>query len=181
MSSGYLITDRRKIASVPELDIKDRQLARELAEMPLAEVDAGITSYQPDPDPEVKEIPFDLKSKGLELHFGEYLKHHSFAADSTGWLEQFKKLAPGVVGDANLLLLGGDLVATFKRDARLSLSRLAKEQPQIIAEFTTRKWVEVFDEEAFKKKMPDVHAAYRGRSFRLKKGGPAAGLVLPTE
>lgn len=179
--SGYLITDRRRITSVPQLDIEDPQLAQELVEMPLSEVDTAIPTYEPDPDPENKEIPFDLKPKGLELHFGEYLKHHSYAADSTGWLDQFKKLAPGVVGDANLLLLGGEPVATFKRDARLSLSRLGKEQPQIIAEFTTWKWVEVFDEAAFKEKMPDVHAAYRGRSFRLKRRGPGAGLILPTE
>lgn len=175
--SGYLITDRRRVASVPELDIKDPALARELAEMPLAEVDAGLDGYQP--SDEIKEIPFELKSKGLDLHFGEFLKHHSFAADSTGWLDQFKKLAPGVVGNSNLLLLGGDPVATFRRDAQLSMSRLAKEQPQIIAEFTTWKCMEVFDKEAFKAKMPDVFAAYRGRSWRLKKKGSGAGLVLP--
>lgn len=175
--SGYLITDRRRVESMPELDVKDPGLAKELAEMPLSKVDSSIDPYEP--SSEIKEIPFDLKSKGLELHFGEFLRHHSFAADSTGWLDQFKKLAPGVVGDSNLLLLGGEPVATFRRDAQLSMSRLAKEQPQIIAEFTTRKWVEVFDKEAFRAKMPDVYAAYRGRSFRLKKRGPGAGLVLP--
>lgn len=176
--SGYLITDRRKIASVPQLDIKDPDLAQELVEMPADRVDSNIEPFEPDPDDPPK--PYDLRPKGLELHFGEYLKHHSYQADSKGWLDQFKKLLPGVVSDADLLLLGGEPVATFKRDARLSLSRLEKEQPQIVAEFTTWKWMEVFDEEAFKKKMPDVHAAYRGRSFRLKKRGPGAGLVLPS-
>lgn len=176
--SGYLIADRRNVKSVPELDVADRDLAQELAQMPLSKVDSNIDRYEP--SEEIKDVPFDLKSKGLELHFGEFLRHHSFAADSTGWLDQFKKLAPGVVGDANLMLLGGEPVATFRRDAQLSMSRLAKEQPQIIAEFTTWKYVEVFDKEAFRAKMPDVYAAYRGRSWRLKKKGPGTGLVLPS-
>lgn len=176
--NGYLITDRRRIESVPELDVKDPVLAKELVEMPLSKVDSSIGRYEP--SDEIAETPFDLKKKGLELHFGEYLRHHSFAADSTGWLEQFKKLAPGVVGEANLLLLGDEPVATFRRDARLSKSRLEKEQPHIIAKYTKMKWVEVFDEDQFKAEMPDVHAAYRGRSFRLKKRGPGAGLVLPS-
>lgn len=176
--NGYLITDRRRIASVPELDIKDPDLAKELVSMPLSEVDSSISPYEP--SKEIKEIPFDLKKKGLELHIGEFLKHHSFAADSTGWLNQFKALVPGVVGEANLLLLGDEPVATFRRDARLSKSRLEKEQPHIIAKYTKMKWVEIFDEDQFRAEMPDVHAAYRGRPFRLKKRGSGAGLVLPS-
>lgn len=176
--SGYLITDRRKVTSIPELDVPDPGLAKELAQMPLSEVDSRLDSYTPDDS--LREVPFDLKPKGLELHFGEYLKQHSIEADSGNWLTQFKKLLPGVVGDANLMLLGGEPIATFRCDARLSKSRLEKEQPHLIAKYTKMKWVEVFDEEAFKAEMPDVHAAYRGRSFRLKKQGPAAGLVLPS-
>lgn len=176
--SGYLIADRRNVKSVPELDVANRELAQELAQMPLSEVDSRIEPYQP--NEEIKDLPFDLKPKGLELHFGEYLRQHSVAADSTGWLDQFKKLLPGVVGDASLMLLGGEPVATFRRDARLSKSRLEKEQPHIVAKYTKMAWVEIFDEETFRKEMPDVHAAYRGRPFRLKKKGPGTGLVLPS-
>ena len=178
MSIGHMISDRSNVKSVPELDVKDPDLARELVNMPLSKVDSRVAPYEP--SEEIKDLPFDLKPKGLELHFGEYLTRHSLAADSDGWLAQFKKLLPGVVGDSNLLLLGGEPIATFRRDARLSVSKLAKEQPHIIAKYTRMKYVEVFDEEAFKKEMPDVHAAYRGRSFRLKKKGPGAGLVLPS-
>ena len=176
--SGYMIADRSHVKTVPELDVKDPDLADRLAKMPLSQVDSRVDDYQP--SDEAKELPFDLKPKGLALHFGEYLKQHSVEADSDGWLGQFKKLLPAVVGDANLMLLGGEPVATFRRDARLSKSKLAREQPHIIAKYTRMKWVEVFDEEAFKNDMPDVHAAYRGRSFRLKKKGPGAGLVLPS-
>lgn len=176
--SGYMISDRRNVRTVPELDVKDPGLAAELASMPLSKVDSTVKPLIPEPDE--KFIPYDLKPKGLELHFGEFLKHHSLAADSEGWKDQFKKLLPAVVNDADLLLLGGEPIATFKRDARLSLSQLAREQPQIVAQFTRWKWKEVFDEDAFKEEMPDVHAAYRGRSLRLKRRGPGTGLVLPT-
>lgn len=178
--TGYMISDRRNVQTVPELDVKDPDLATELANMPLSKVDSRVQAVEPPGEGEPKFIELDLKPKGLELHWGEYLNQHSREADSGGWMSQFKKLLPPVVGDSNLLLLGGDVVATFRRDARLSVSRLAAEQPHIIAKFTKMKWKEVFDEDAFKKEMPDVHAAYRGRSLRLKKGGPGAGLVLPS-
>lgn len=177
--SGYLIGDRSNVQTVPELDVQNEDLAMELAGMPLSKVDSRIQPITK--EPEEKFIPFDLKPKGLELHFGEYLRQHSAEADADDWLGQFKAVLPKVVGDANLLLLGGEPVATFRRDARLSKSKLEKEQPQIVAKYTRWKWVEVFDEEAFKKDMPDVHAAYRGRSFRLKRKGPGSGLVLPTD
>jgi len=70
-------------------------------------------------------------------------------------------------------------VATFRRDTKLAVRRLEQEQPQIIAMYTKWRWMEFFDEDTFRQEMPDVHAAYRGRSFRLKKAGPGAGLVLP--
>lgn len=176
--TGYMISDRRYVKTVPELDVKDPDLATELVNMPLSKVDSRVQAIIPEPDD--KFVPFDLKPKGLELHFGEFLHQHSRAADSDSWTDQFKKLLPAVVGDANLLLMGGEPVATFRRDARLSLSKLAKEQPHIVAKFTKMKWVEVFDEEAFKAEMFDVWTAYRGRSLRLKKGGPGTGLILPS-
>lgn len=174
--AGYLITDRRRVASVPELDVKDPVLAKQLASMPLSEVDSGLDAYEP---PEGKK-PIEYNIKPLSLHFGEYLKYHSLSADAGGWMKQFKALLPGVVSDASLLVMGDIPVATFARDSRLNKKRLDAEQPHIVAKYTKMAWVEVFDEEAFKTEMPDVHAAYRGRSLRLKRSGPGAGLILPT-
>lgn len=174
--AGILITDRRGIREIPALDVKDPELAQQLAETPMSEVDSEIEPYTP-PE-EVKDTFYNIKP--LKLHFGEYLKHHSFAADSTGWKDQFKKLLPGVVGDASVLTIDDVPVATYRRDTKLAVKKLEKEQPHIIAKFTRTKTVEYFDETAFRAAMPDMYHAYRGRSFRLKKTGPGAGLILPT-
>lgn len=177
MSERYLYTDRRGMKQVPELDVQDPGLATDLAQRPTAYIDPKISKLEPDPE-EKKPVEYNIKP--LKMHFGEFLRHHAVSADSDGWLKQFKHLLPGVVGNASLLMMGDEPVATFRRDARLSLSRLGKEQPQIIEKYTKKAWVDVFDEEAFRKEMTDVHAAYRGRSFRLVRKGSAAGLILPS-
>jgi hypothetical protein len=170
----YVTTDKRRVTQIGELPVKDSVMANYLSSRPVSEVDSEVELYQPEPKEEVK---YNLAP--LKMHFGEFLRHHATAKDSGGWLKQFKGLLPGVVGDAGLMVMGDLPVATFRRDARLSLSRLEKEQPQIIAKYTRMVTKEAFDEDAFKRDMPDVHAAYRGRSFRLVNAGSAAGLVLP--
>lgn len=172
--SGYMISDRRRIRSIPELDVPDPDLAATLADMPLDKVDSTLEPYVP--DPEVPDKVYDMNR--LRLHVGEFLKHHSLAADSEGFKKQFKSLLPGVVGDSTLLVMGDLPIATFRRDTKLATKRLEQEQPHIITKYTKMRWVPVFDEEAFKAEMPDVHAAYRGRSFRLKKASSGAGLSL---
>lgn len=174
--TGYLYTDRRRVQTVTALDVPDPVLAQDLASRPLASVDPAVPALEP--DPEIKDIEYNIKP--LKMHFGEFLRHHATHKDSSDWMKQFKKLLPGVVSDASVLVMGDEPVATFRRDAQLSKSRLEKEQPQIVAKYTKMAWTEVFDEESFKSEMPDVHAAYRGRSFRLVRRGAAAGLVLPS-
>ena len=176
MSSGYLITDRRRIPTIPQLDVKDPDLAMELAEMPMSKVDSRVEPYTP--EPETAEVVYDMKQ--LKLHWGEFLKHHSLAADSTGFMKQFKLLLPGVVNKASLLVMGDTPVATFGRDTKLALKKLEEEQPQVVAKYTRMVTKPEFDEATFRKEMPDVHAAYRGRSLRLKTAGSGAGLILPS-
>lgn len=179
--SGYMIRDRRGAKTVSALEVENQLVAQQLATMPLGAVDSRLDPYR-EPEPEsgaAKDVPFNLKLKGLELHFGEFLRHHSNAADSENWKDEFKRLLPGVVGDASVLTMGDIPVATFRRDTKLAQKRLEKEQPHIIAKYTKRKWVEYFDVDTFRVEMPDMYHAYRGRSFRLVKSGPGAGLVLP--
>lgn len=170
---GYLLTDRRRVKEIPALDVKDPDLAMELAEMPASQVDAGIDRYNPP-----KRVPAEYDIGHLKLHFGEFLRHHSLTKDSTGFLDQFKKLVPGVVGDAGLLVMGNLPVVSFRRDGALVMKRLEAEQPQIVAKYTEMKLVPVFDKEKFEQEMPDVFEAYRARSFRLVNAGSGAGLIL---
>lgn len=172
---SYVTTDRRRVTRVAELPVADEIVANYIASRPIEETDAEVEVYQPEP---VEEVRYNLSP--LKLHFGEFLRHHGTAKNSASWMTQFKGLLPGVVGKASLLMMGDLPVATFRRDARLSLSRLEREQPQIVEKYTRMVTKPEFDEEAFRKDMPDVHAAYRGRSLRLKASGAGAGLVLPS-
>jgi len=156
------------------LPVKDTIVAGHFAQLPVTQIDSTVETYEPEP---VKEKEFNLRP--LKLHFGEFLRYHAQKREATEWTKQFKGLLPGVVADASLMVMGDLPVATFRRDARLSVSRLEREQPQIIKKYTVRKVVEVFDEEAFRQDEPLLHQAYRGRSFRLVNSGAGAGLVLP--
>jgi hypothetical protein len=156
------------------LPVKDAVIASSLSQRPVAQIDSTVEAYEPEP---VKEKEFNLRP--LQLHFGEYLRYHARKKEATDWTKQFKALLPGVVSDASLMVMGDLPVATFRRDARLSLSRLEREQPQIVAKYTRRVTKLEFDEEAFRQDEPLMHQAYRGRSFRLVNAGAGAGLVLP--
>jgi hypothetical protein len=177
MSDRYLYVDRSAMKAVPELDVPDRDLAHDLAQRPTAYIDPKASGLEPATG---QSKPVEYNIKPLKMHFGEFLRHHATAADSTDWMKQFKHLLPGVVSDASLLMIGDEPVATFRHDAQLSKSRLEKEQPHIIVRYTKMKWVEVFDKEAFQKEEPALYEAYRGRSFRLVRKGSAAGLILPS-
>ena len=182
MSGGYLYTDRRRIASVPELDVKDPALAHDLSQRPVVDVDPTVPALQPaeadSAQPSRVDVEYNIKP--LQLHFGEYMRHHATARDSKSWGDTFKQLLPGVVGDASLLMMGDVPVATFRRDTKLAMKKLEAEQPHVIEKYTTMQWVPVFDQEAFRKAEPDLFHAYRGRSFRLVRSGPGAGMILPT-
>lgn len=172
---SYTVTDRRRPELFDTLPVENPVVASDFSQRPVAQVDADVDVYDP---PKNEEKQYDLSP--LRLHYGEFLRYHARAKEANGWLKTFKSLLPGVVGDASLMVMGNLPVATFRRDQKLSMKRLADEQPQIIAKYTRRVVKEEFDEEAFRNEEPLMHQAYRGRSFRLVASGPGAGLVLPS-
>lgn len=168
----YVTTDRRRIAQLP---VRDAIAAEALATIPLAQVDPEIEPYVPAP---VEEKKYDLTP--LQLHFGEFLRYHTRAKEANSWLKEFKKVLPGVVGDASLMVMGNLPVATFRHDAKLSMKRLQAEQPHIVEKYTRMVTKEEFDQDAFRRDDEAMYRAYCGRSFRLVTSGPGAGLVLPS-
>lgn len=111
------------------------------------------------------EILFDLRP--VKLQWGEFLMHHTAADAANKFMGEFKTLLRGLAGNATALTLDSRQVATFRRDGRLNLTRLKAEQPDLVARYTRIVAKEQFDEDAFRREMPDVHAAYRGESLRL--------------
>lgn len=159
----YRYSDRRQWERVDETEMTTHIPAPTIPEMGSAHPMTGEVAIPA--SAEVAEIKFDLNT--YQLQWAEYLLHHSAKSQAEKWMDEFKPLLAKAVGDATLLTMNGRDVASFRRDARLNTKQLAKEQPQIIAQYTHIVCEEKFDEEAFRREMPAMHAAYRGRSLRL--------------
>lgn len=154
-TQGYTVIDKRKYVREEEMHIPISTPAPS---------DTNGTIAVP-ATTETEEIKFALEP--LTLQWGEYLMRHNQKAEATKWIDEFKPLLRRHIGKATLLQLSGRPVATFRRDAKLNLTQLRKEQPQIVEKYTRIIAEEKFDEAAFLRDLPDVHAAYRGESLRL--------------
>lgn len=170
------VTDNRRFTELP---VRDETAALETSAAPLEQLGVELTPYTPREDKK-PDVRFDLSP--FARQHGEFLIRHARKSQDEAWLREFKKLLGGMAPEATLIRFANADVATFRRDAQLSLSQLAKEQPDIIARYTRRKTVEVFDKEAFLAEMPEMYAAYRGRSYRLIKNPALSdGLFVPTQ
>lgn len=131
-----------------------------LDQVPLRTGDVAVVGTATTP-----EVLFDLRP--VKLQWAEFLTHHTAAKSAKQFMDEFKILLRGIAGDATALTLAGRQVATFRRDGKLNLTRLRAEQPDLVARYTRIVAEEKFDEAAFLRNEPDVHAAYRGESLRL--------------
>ena len=177
-TTKFPITDSRAARArnmFAQLPVADPDTAGQLADKPV-EPGSNVEVYEP--QELVPEKTYDL-GVALKFHFGEFLRYHAQKKEATEWTSQFKKLLPPVVGKSSLLVVGDRPVATFRNNGALSMSLLAKEQPEIIKKYTKSKWMDVFDQEAFAADLPHVYEAYRARRFVLVTNGSAAGLTLP--
>jgi hypothetical protein len=178
MSTRFPITDSRATRArnmFAELPVADQDTAAQLADRPV-EPGSNVEVYEP--QAVVPERTYDL-GVALKFHFGEFLRYHAQKKEATEWTAKFKKLLAPVVGKSSLLVVGDRPVATFRNNGALSMSLLAKEQPEIIKKYTKSKWTDVFDQETFAAEMPHIYEAYRARRFVLVTNGAAAGLTLP--
>lgn len=153
----YNVVDNRRLAG---LRVADAEKAETASRQPLESFGIDLEPYQPT----TEDVRFDLSP--FAMQWGEYLLRHSRGKDDTTWLKEFKSLL-GAMTPATVVTFRGVDVATFRRDARLNMKRLEKEQPDIVAKYTCKKVVLEFDEDAFKADMPALFHAYRGRSYRL--------------
>lgn len=172
MTQGFNVVDNRRLPQQwQQLPVRDAVAASVVAQRPIGDIDPDAPAYVPDVVDKKPETRFDLNLSPLKPWWGEFLDHHAAAKKASTWVKTFKTLLPGVVGDATLLLVGDVPVARFRRDAQLNRKQLAAEQPEIYAKYTRIKAATVFDEEAFRAEMPDMHAAYRGRKLNLVTQG----------
>lgn len=175
----FAVVDKRaaQARSIGELPVREPGLATQAAYVPAQTFDPSVIAYEP-LEPGRDEKPFDLAP--MATVWGQFKREHAASAAAQGFLKPFKDLLPRVPGmdQARVLTLNSEVVATYRFDGRLNESKLKKEQPELYFKFMRTKSVQVFDEEAFRDRHPELHEVYRGRSIRLKKS--SGGIVLPS-
>lgn len=121
---------------------------------------------------DVQASAFETEPKVKQFHLDDYAEHWArmqelkdLAAEYEVYKNRFKELA----GDADELVLNGEVVATNTVSGKFQPSQLARELPHIHAAYMKDKVVRVFDEEAFKAHQPFMWGQYRSRSLRHKK------------
>lgn len=82
------------------------------------------------------------------------------------WITEAGEALKTLAGDAPELRLDGTKVAMVV-PGQLNKSLLAKEQPEIVKEYTRLVTKEVFDEEAFRTELPHLHEQYRVKRLVL--------------
>lgn len=112
---------------------------------------------------------FHLDSVGMLWQ--EYkMKHARHLADGK-WLEEFKETIKKVVGDATEFKINGNKVAMLV-PGNLNRQLLAKEQPDLVREYTRTVFKDEFDQVAFAKDHPELFEQYRAKAFKLSEGAP---------
>lgn len=75
----------------------------------------------------------------------------------------------GFIGDADEVIIHGQVVATHPRGA-FNRAKFVKENPTLASQYMTRVSREEFDEERFASENPGLWLAYKIRSLRAKDG-----------
>ena len=171
--AGYRVTDHRRQEWAEKFGLPEvsKELAAEAAE---TTTEAFLPAKAPKEDPNARVLvqPLDI----LRPQFGEFFVRHRQGAEVSGFMKAFKEMLPAFAKDATHLALGGEVIASYRHDGRLSVSELKKVRPDIIAKYTRIRSVEVFDEDAFRADDPATHEMFRGRSLRLLAPKPQ---ILP--
>lgn len=119
---------------------------------------------------DAKAFPLD----SVEMLWNEYRMRHKRSLEDNKWLEEFKVTIKQVAGDASEFKLRGVKVAMLV-PGNLKKSLLAKEQPDLVKEYTRPVFKEEFDQEAFAKDHPELYEKYRAQAFKLSDGAPELG------
>lgn len=88
------------------------------------------------------------------------------------WTDKFTKLLKELMGEAKILLLGGNQVGSLV-PGQLDQSLLNEEQPDIVKQYTRYVTEEKFDTAAFQAEQPELYEQYRVQRLVQNDGGPA--------
>lgn len=103
----------------------------------------------------------------LDLFYQEFLLRRDRAAEDTKWIKAFQAQLDRIADGADHFRLRGNVVATYKRNGNLNLTRLEEEHPEVIKQYTRLVTKLDFDKDAFEAQEPELFAEYRAKVFRV--------------
>lgn len=107
-----------------------------------------------------KEKEFSLDN--MAMLWEERKRRHERYREDKKWLDEFNATLKTIAGEAQVFTLGRRKVARLV-PGQLNESKLSKEQPEIIDQFTRRVTERRFDAGAFREEMPEIYARYQAQ------------------
>lgn len=106
------------------------------------------------------------------MQWREFLSRKARAKDDKKYIDEFGNILKAMAKDAKGFSVGGVQVAQLVSGG-LNKSLLAKEQPEVIKQYTRYMTTEQFDEQAFKGAEPELWNRYRAQRLVLMEEGPS--------
>jgi hypothetical protein len=111
----------------------------------------------------------------LAMLWEEFRKRHARHKADKKWLEEFKATLKKVSDNAEEFKLNGSKVAALQ-PGNLNISRLDKEQPDVVAKYTHIVAEQKFDTEWFRTEEPELFEQYRAKALVLTNEPSFEGL-----
>ena len=108
----------------------------------------------------------DFNLDDISMLWKEFKERRGQQLEHKKWCDEFRDSLKRLSGDASAFRLRGQKVAELRPGA-LNKTLLAKEQPDVIAKYTTMTVVERFDEDKFRAEEPDLFKHYQAQTLHL--------------
>lgn len=112
----------------------------------------------------------DYSLDNLALLWQEFQVRKQRCDEDARWIKEFKAQIDRLSGGAEVYQLAGAEVATYRRNGNLNLTKLEKEQPEVVARYTEMVAEHKFNKERFEAEQPELFAQYRAKVWRMVEG-----------
>lgn len=109
----------------------------------------------------------DFRLDDYEMLWHGFVERHGCGSRDEKWCDEFKGTLKQLAGKSNEFKLRGMLVARLV-PGQLNKSLLAKEQPDIVDQYTVMVSRMQFDQAAFANDLPDLFEQYRAQRLVLE-------------
>jgi len=112
----------------------------------------------------------DFNLDNLSLLWQEFETRKKRLDEDTKWIDEFKTQIDRLSGGAEVYTYRGAEVASYRQNGNLSLSKLTKEQPELVSRYTEIVAEQKFNKDRFEQENPELYQQYRAKVWRMNKG-----------